>query len=501
MTETDARAVLLMRSCERTALVGTDDAAWAGREARRQLGDAASGEAWLARRGRLALARLADQQPALRPALARVQAPDHSPAVLLFLAAAAGVGLLADGLGPARRINLLALPLLGLVAWNLVVCLLVLVQGLGRRLARAGVASGGAPVEPSAGVAALARLGAWLDRRRHRTVQLPASAVAALGAFTADWLAHSRPLQAARGAALLHVGAALLALGMVVALYARGLVFDYQAGWDSTFLQPAQVHAVLQGLLGPAAWLAGLPLPDAAGLAGLRLSAGGGESAAPWIHRWALTLLLLVVVPRALLAAWAWRQARSLAAHLPLPDDAGLQGLQQAESADATGGRPVAVLPYSYRLDPALQAAVAPALASWLGPGLRCDLQPSLPLGAEDQLPQWLPATLARLPAMPLTDARAAPPPVLVLLFALTATPERESHGAMVQAMVQALGALPAPRPQLLVAVDTSSYRQRLAGPDGTERLAQRRAAWEGLLLGLGVVPGFIDLAPAASRT
>jgi hypothetical protein len=143
---------------------------------------------------------------------------------------------------------------------------------------------------------------------------------------------------------------------------------------------------------------------------------------------------------------------------------------------------------------------VAPALANWLGPGLRCDLQPSLPLGAEDQLPQWLPATLARLPVTPKPDGRTVPPPVLVLLFALTATPERDSHGAVVQALVQALGALPAPRPQLRVAVDTSSYRQRLAGPDGTERLAQRRAAWEGLLLGLGVVPGFIDLAPATGR-
>ena len=82
-----------------------------------------------------------------------------------------------------------------------------------------------------------------------------------------------------------------------------------------------------------------------------------------------------------------------------------------------------------------------------------------------------------------------------MLLFALTATPERESHGAVVQTVVQALAALPAPRPQLRVAVDTAGYRQRLPGPDGDERLAQRRAAWEALLLGVGVVPGFIELA------
>ena len=60
---------------------------------------------------------------------------------------------------------------------------------------------------------------------------------------------------------------------------------------------------------------------------------------------------------------------------------------------------------------------------------------------------------------------------------------------------MQALPTLPAPRPQLRVAVDESGYRQRLSGPDGAQRLAQRRAAWESLLLGLGVVPGFIDLS------
>jgi hypothetical protein len=497
MTETDTRAVLLMRSCERATLLGPDDAAWASREAWQQLGEAAPADAWLARRARLALGRLAERQPALRAPLARAQSPRSAAWVWLPLAVAVVAGVLGGGLGQSHQINLLALPLLGLVAWNLGVCLLVLVQGLGRRLR--GNASAAAPAALPGADTLPGRLGGWLGRRWHGSEQLPAPAAAALAASTADWLALSRPLQAARGTALLHGCAALLGLGAVFALYARGLVFDYQAGWDSTFLQPDQVHALLQLLLGPAAWLAGLPLPDATSLAGLRLSAGGGESAAPWIHRWALTLLLVVVLPRGLLAGWSWRRARQLANALSLPDDADLQRLLQTGAAGPTGGRPVAVLPYSYRLDAAHQAAVAPALSDWLGPGLRCDLQPSLALGAEDQLPQWLPATLARLPVVPAATApaggRAAPPPLLVLLFALTATPERESHGAVVQALVQALGSLPAPRPQLRVAVDTSGYRQRLVGHDGNERLAQRRAAWEGLLLGLGVVPGFIDLA------
>ena len=486
MTETDARAVLLMRSCERAALVGADDAAWAGREARRLLGASAGSEAWLTRRAQLALGRLAERTPALGPALQAAQAPRLAAMVALLLAAALGFGLLGDGLGRAHQINLLALPLLGLLAWNLAVLL-----GLALQALRPGAA-------PSSVGLAVARLGAWLGHRWPGSGPQPAPARAALAGVAAAWLRHSQHVQAARGTALLHAGAALLGLGVVAALYARGLVFDYQAGWDSTFLQPAQVHTLLQALLGPASSLAGLPLPDATALAGLRLAAGGGESAAPWIHRWALTLLLAVVLPRTALAGWAWQRARRLAADLPLPDDPALQRLLQAEQAGSAAPRAVVVLPYSFRLDAARQAAVAPALVAWLGPGLQCQLQPGLALGDEDQLPQWLPDALGRLPAA--ATRPGAPAPLLVLLFALTATPERESHGAVVQALVQALGALPAPRPQLRVAVDIASYRQRLPGPDGDERLAQRRAAWEALLLGLGVVPGFIDLAtPAGS--
>ncbi len=498
MTETDARAVLLMRSCERAALLGADDVDWAGREARRTLGEGARPDDWLGQRARLGLARLAQREPGLRKPLALAQAGPGTAPVLAGLALAVGFGLLGDGLGRSPQINLLALPLLGLLGWNLAVYALLLVQAAWPgRLA--------VPAWPALLVQGLARLQAAAGRWLQGAALAPGPAREALSAFAADWLAHSRPLQARRGTALLHGGAAMLALGTVLALYARGLVFDYQAGWDSSLLQPAQVRQLLGGLLGPASALAGLPLPDVEALARLRLADGGGEPAAPWIHRWALSLLLAVVLPRALLAGLAWRQARRLAADLPLPDEPALQRLLQAELADSATPRAVAVLPYSYRLDAARQAAVSTALSAWLGPGLRCDVQPGLPLGAEDNLAQWLPNALARLPELTVPAALSctppSPSPLLVLLFALTATPERESHGALVQALVRALPTLPSPRPQLRVAVDESGYRQRLSGPDGAQRLAQRRAAWESLLLGLGVVPAFIDLSapsPAA---
>ncbi len=476
MTESDTRAVLLMRAFEQGGAMPVEDADWADREARRQLGENADPRAWLARRARLALGRLVGRDRGLRPVLTRLQRP---PGVLLpgvLLLAALLLGMLGESLGADRHINLLAPPMLGLLVWNAAVYLGLMVHALRRR-----------PVTPGGLGAIWTR---WSGRGLRRLQGVSPPARVSLAQYGIDWLAVSAPLQAARSTALMHAGAAALALGAVAAMYGRGLVFDYQAGWDSTFLQPLQVRWLLSAVLAPASALAGLPLPDEAGLAALRLVNGGGESAAPWIHRWAITLGLAVVLPRTLLAGLAWWRARRLAADLPLPDDESLRRLLHRASGVS---RAATVLSYSYQLDAPREQALAPALERWLGPGLRCQLQHNLPLGAEDDLPAWLPAVL---------DDPSGQPGLLVLLFAMIATPERESHGALVTALSQALAAQPAPRPLLRVAVDESGFRQRLIGADGVQRLAQRRAAWEALLIGQGVVPGFIDLsappAPAA---
>ena len=477
MTESDSRAVLLLRAFEQTAALPAEDLAWAEREARRRLGEAAPAPTWLAQRARLALGRLGEREPSLKTLLSHLQRPPGRllPTALLLLAA--WLGLVGESLGAGQALNLLAPPMLGLLAWNLLVYI-----GLLSRLARRR-----AP-RPSHVGQGLGLAWSWLyGRVLSRWFGAAAPARASLVRYGADWLQLSTTLQAARATALLHAGAAVLALAALLAMYGRGLVFDYQAGWDSTFLQAQQVQRLLGALLAPASALMGQPLPDEAGFAALRLSAGGGESAAPWIHRWAITLALLVVLPRAMLAALAWRRARRISANLPLPNDESLRRLLH----NASGVRPLAnVLSYSYRLDAGQQSALGLALERWLGPAWRCSLQAQLPLGAEDALADWLPAALA---------ADAGRPELLVLLFALIATPERESHGALVAAVSQALAAQPAPRPELRVALDESGFRHRLSGADSEQRRAQRRATWEALLIGHAVVPVYIDLGrPAA---
>jgi hypothetical protein len=91
-------------------------------------------------------------------------------------------------------------------------------------------------------------------------------------------------------------------------MYVRGLFFEYEMVWRSTFVrEPETVARVLQVLLAPACALLRWPAPDAGDAAALL--APEGVPAAPWIHLLAATALIVVVLPRAFLA---WRAARRL---------------------------------------------------------------------------------------------------------------------------------------------------------------------------------------------
>ena len=514
MTESDLRAVLLLRAVERTPPLGwsVDDGQWAGLEARRRLGEQAPAEAWLVQRARLGLARLGEHGVRLGP-LAAGGAGWGSWAAALVLALAALLGAVGDALGGAQVINLLAPPLMALLVWNLAVYAVLIASALrrlGRRGTSAGRNTGERPASPGALLAgplrrvllALWQRGTAVAGRAalHAHPVHPATGQAGTGRsaadalalqFGRDWLLASTPLQSARLAALLHAAAALLALGAVMSLYSRGLVLDFRAGWDSTFLDPAAVHRLLVTVLGPAAALSGQSLPDSAGVAGLRLATGGGEGAARWIHLWASTLALAVLLPRSLLAALALVRARSLAARLPLP--AAFDDLQRLLRSASDQPLPVAVLAYSYALDAPRLAQLPRVLAAQFGPNAQLRFQ-ALPMGAEDDLPRWL-ARLAGPATTTPAGATTTPAGAVVALFALTATPERETHGALLQALADQL---PATTP-LVVMLDESGFLARFVGHDGADRRTQRRAAWSALLQPSGQTACFVDLSAAAA--
>lgn len=480
MNESDVRPVLLLQAVE-TADAGTGapawtpaDAAWASAAARRELGEQAGAQAFLVRRALLGLRRLAERDPAWRRLVDRPV--NHGGAfATLLLASTYLVGMAGDAFTALHRVDLLPQTLLTvlLLAWNLAIYAALLVAALRR---------------PSGDAGAHDRLSGWLgvlsDRLAAPALQRVAAqgrvgALAVQGRFLTVWAAVTRTLQQRRVLALLHAGAALLTLGVVSSMYLRGLVFDYRAGWDSTFLGAAQVHALLGAVLGPAAAVSGIGLPDAPALARLRWSEGTGEGAARWIHLYALTLAGVVALPRLALAAWNALRARQAAQRLELPlDDPYYVRLRNAA---LTTPWPVTVLPYSYRLGGPQQAGLAAALVDVLGPGVQPQLAEALPLGAEDDLPRGLPTELAD---------------TAVALFALTATPERETHGAFLRELARHLPM----RSSLYVLVDESGYRQGLgAAADASARLAQRREAWQRLLQELSLpAPRFVDLTALA---
>jgi hypothetical protein len=464
LPEAQARAVLLVRAHEARTdnpRWTEDDRRWATRAAAEDPASRAGPAAWLAARAELALRRLAPRDPAAQRLLRQPPWPAWLLPLVVGLAFCAG--LLMDATarpGGPPGIDLLAPPWLGVLGWNLGVYVM-----LGWGLAQVRSSPPALPW-PARLVQGLARSRVMrLGRRWRADPDQDTTGSAVWSRFAADWAAAAAPVLHARAMLLAHAVAAALALGMVAGLYLRGLVLDLRPGWQSTFLGAEAVHALLSALLAPAAAITGLAVPDAAGVAALRsapgelLPAGAGEGRV-WLHLWAATLVLMVVLPRALLAAWAGWQVRRRARAVPLPLDApDLRRLLRARGTAAPGGAvTVRVWPQT-AAQSAGAARLHPLLESALGPGTRLLMQPAIPYGARPE------------------PGGAEPGRWEVLLVDLATTPEQEVHGAALQAL--AAGGTP-----VLLLADDTAFVQRLGHLPG--RLQQRRAAWAALAGGLG---------------
>lgn len=478
LDEAAARRVLLVQAVEDgdppASLWSPEDAAWASRLAGETAVLAGGSDApparWLQERARHACERLLPRDAAL--------AVSTSPPRLgrWCVAVAAGafvIGLAADSLVGGQRIDLLAPPWLALLAWNLGVMAALLIGALRRR---------GAP--PASG------LRGAMGRLLQRLPQLPRTSghggsAAAVARFAHRWGERAAALTAARGALLVHTAAAALALGLVAGLYLRGLVLDFRAGWQSTFLDAGAVHALLAAVLGPASALTGIALPGVDGVAALRVGAGAAAAtvttatapAADWIHLLAATLVLAVVLPRALLAAVAAARAAWLARRIELPlADPYFARLLAASRRVAPQ---VQALPHGAAPGAAAALGLRALLAATLGPlddarGLR--LEAPVRYGDEDGAPPGPP---------PGTTLRLA-------LVDLAATPEAEAHGRWLQTLRAA-----SPLPLVLLA-DESAWQRRF----GTlpARTAERRAAWQALAAAHGIGFAAAPLENAAAE-
>jgi len=180
---------------------------------------------------------------------------------------------------------------------------------------------------------------------------------------------------------------------------------------------------------------------------------------ARWVHLYAATLFLLVVLPRLLLAGTAHWRVRKWTRNFPLD----LEQPYFRRLLKTLGGTPgtLRVLPYSFAVDEARDKGLSQLAARLLGEQARLMLRPSIAYGDEPR---------DALRDIKLNDSDAT---VTAVLFSLAATPEKENHGILLDHLVResARG--------IAVLVDESGYLERVgAQAGGPERMTERIALW-----------------------
>jgi len=466
MREDELRSILLVKAIEETDSAGTllppADRAAAAREAHRAAGDDA--QRMGVERARTLLAKVVARHPFLNTVSSLSGGSAAAGAVVVVLGVVAGVAL--SALDGTRRINVLAFPVLGVVAWNLAMYAAIFAGWMRAPEMLAQLSTG------------------RLSRLVAKSGAFNAPLAEALGRFTREWFAAARPLLVARAARMLHLSAAALGIGLIAGLYVRGIAFDYRAGWESTFLDASQARALLSVVYGPASLLTGIAIPDAAALEALRWDgAAGGERAAPWIHLLAATVALFVVLPRLALSLAGTLFIARWSRRAPLPASLTAYFRGAFGALGGSIGRGLAsVVPYAYEPSADARAGLRALLPRALGESLTLDSRAAVRYGEEDEFVRELDA--------------AGKADVMVLLFNLAATPEEENHGKVIAGVRDWVAARQA-RPQLLVLVDEGPYAERMAADGASGRVAERRDAWQQFVAAHGLAACSVNLAAA----
>ncbi len=436
----EVTAVRAIEGAAGTKAVWTDgDSAWASRAAAEVVGEGGAPEDFLATRARLALGRVGERSRTFARAVNALRW--RSWVGLVIIAAAFLTGVAMDEIGGSQRINLLAPPFFGLLLWNVIVYA-ALVIGF---IVRYGEPAGFGPVRRL-----VVRIAGGHASPGRGEVAL------AIAQFAGEWSVVSAPVYAARVARLLHLAAAGFAVGIVCGLYVRGIAFEYQVTWESTFLGAETVRTLLAAVLAPGAAISGIPIPTLPEVAAIRAPAG--ENAARWLHLMAGTVAVLVIAPRLVLAlsAWLLERYRRTRLSLPLAEPYFMRLLRAFRGHPAR----VQVVPYSYAPPADASLGLERIVRHVVGGNTSLTIRAPVEYGGEDVV---------------ATDRRPDAGTSVVALFNAAATPERETHGAFLDALVGHLE----PGGILVALIDEGAFRERSRGDPA--RVEARRASWRAL--------------------
>ena len=470
LTEHQAQQITLVRVLEQTQANGSvwtaDDAREATRAARELVGTQSTFAGFVARRAQWVQEEISRRTPDRAIALRPPRWPFLAAQVLAVFALAGGfmTDLLATNLMHPGQINVIELPLVLLIVWNLTFFAWFFVKWVlrlfqrgrpptgplidlfGRWRASESLGFGGKPRRP------------WLD------------------VFKRDWSQLSAPVNTARLKMAANLASALFTLGAVAHLIYRAAVDHYTASWKTTLtssIDATSVHAFISWVLAPGSFLLNRPIPDAQHIESLRMPPSLGEGAENWIWLYFGSVLAWVVVPRLWLVVLntfdRWRMCRNFS--LPMTATY-FTTLRAAWRGQRIG---VSVVPFRYELSPALRGNLAGMLQRIYGLAVDITIDQPVLMGSD--------ATDWKNPVK--REGHVA----VMVIFNLAATAEADTHGALLKALRKAIDH----GTPVVPIVDTGAFRQ-----DDPERFRQRCNQWRRTLDTMKIKPLFLDLHKAA---
>src|SRR5688572_3335887 len=266
--------------------------------------------------------------------LAKIPAPWTFP----VCSAAFLLGLATNLLGPAQQIHVIRNPIFILIAWNLLVFLALFVLFLRRKIKTQQVTNVGPAANTFENLRSSLRNhqykapwvvkyllpGVWhFFHRMIFAVHEQKNLAQIMRRFSHHWLSVAGALVVSRWRRLLHLGSVFIATGAVAGMYFRGLFQGYRVVWDSTFIVDQEsVVTFIRVLFGPSLWISnlfGLGLTNEISVS--RLLTPGGDKADGWIHLFAISVFVAVVLPGLALAAWQSSRLARLSDNIAFPLD------------------------------------------------------------------------------------------------------------------------------------------------------------------------------------
>ena len=313
-TEDEAAKIILIRSIEECDQGVFSDQVLAEAITAAKTEDA--GLEWISKRASYLFERLSAWHQSILQ-LAKVPANWTLPVCLLAVL----LGLATNLLGPTEKIHVVRNPVFFLVAWNILVYLGLLVlllrnkvrvhSRLTGRFKSSAREGNNEPAQDSPRSAKIPWMVRYLMPRVWQFVHKimfgfdqTRNLAKLTTVFSMHWLSVASPLVVARWRYLLHLGALCIAVGAVVGMYIRGLFQGYEFIWTSTFITSEEsVSGFVKLLFGPSFFvssLLNLGLSERIDVA--RLITPDGDKSDAWIHLFAISVLIAVVIPRGALA-------------------------------------------------------------------------------------------------------------------------------------------------------------------------------------------------------